>query len=267
MSSIGKETILSGGCSFTYGNELSDDTGKNYSSKTWAARLNDTVAGNYFCVAKGGLGNSGIARRVFDYVANRKEEKIIVVVMWTFLSRYDWAMARNSNLERTRWATITPWDTNLRQKEVENTIGHSEPVMDEFKKRQHLYRETGIGPFADSLYKYAANQYHEAYLSWKSIVWLQNILEKKKIPYMFTLADNSLFYNDKKPIHKEDSLLTALYNEIDFTRWFSFGERMMGFNQWAKMNEYPYATTHPLDEAHQDAVKLMKETFLKCLKN
>ena len=37
---------------------------------------------------------------------------------------------------------------------------------------------------------------------------------------------------------------------------------MMGFNQWSLFEEYPRATTHPLDKAHEDAVGLMKEKFL-----
>ena len=39
----------------------------------------------------------------------------------------------------------------------------------------------------------------------------------------------------------------------------------MGFNQWAFLNEYPRGTTHPLDEAHRDAVKLMLPTFNKLI--
>jgi len=54
-----------------------------------------------------------------------------------------------------------------------------------------------------------------------------------------------------------------LHKEIDFTNWFSFGERMMGFNQWATMEDYERGTTHPLDEAHKDAVQLMKDKFLE----
>jgi hypothetical protein len=54
-----------------------------------------------------------------------------------------------------------------------------------------------------------------------------------------------------------------MYNEIDFSRWFVFGERQMGFNQWALLNDYPRGTTHPLDEAHRDAAKLMKNKFLE----
>ena len=259
------KTLLAGGCSFTFGNELSDDNGKTPSKKSWASQLSNSVATNYFCVAKGGLGNSGIARRVFNYVANTKEQ-CFVAVMWSFTSRYDWAMPRNRVLEDTRWATITPWDTEARQKEVAETLAGSEVVFETWKHRRQQYEETGIGPFADALYRHAANQYHETYLSWKSIVWLQNILEKRRIPYLFTLADNTLFYDELTPLWEQDTLMRAMHSEIDFTRWFSFGDRLMGFNQWALMNDYPRATTHPLDQAHQDASELMKDKFLQLYK-
>ena len=260
------KTILAGGCSFTFGHELSDDdSGKRPSTKTWSATLANEVQGNYFCVAKAGSGNSGIARRIFDYVANTKEP-CMVVAMWTFTSRYDWAMPRHRLLENTRWASITPWDTAMKQIEMENKLAGSEVIMADFKRRRQEYLQTNVGDFADQLYRYAANQYHETYLSWKSIVWLQNILEKKKIPFFFTLADNTLFYDRENLLFREDPLMRALYNEIDFSRWCAFGERMMGFNQWATLNEYPYGTTHPLDQAHKEAAKIMKEKFIKIYK-
>ena len=78
---------------------------------------------------------------------------------------------------------------------------------------------------------------------------------------MFTLADNSLFYDYQAHLKNIDGLMKPLHDEIDLTKWFSFGERMMGFNQWAGLNDYEYATTHPLDKAHEDAVQLMNATF------
>jgi hypothetical protein len=260
------KTVLAGGCSFTYGHELSDDDrGTRPSNKTWSAHLSNHVNGNYFCVARAGYGNSGIARRIFEYVANTQEE-CVVVVMWSFASRYDWAMPRHRLLENTRWTSITPWDTAMNQREVETKLAGSEVILEQFKHKREEYRETNVGTFADSLYRYAANQYHETYLSWKSIVWLQNILEKKKIPFMFTLADNTLFYNEFTPLWEQDSLMNAMYKEIDFDNWYTFGERMMGFNQWATLNDYEYGTTHPLDQAHKDASELMKDKFLQLYK-
>jgi len=264
-----KEKFIAGGCSFTFGHELSDDKdGKTPSKKSWAyilsQELNLCQPENYICTAYPGSGNTGIARRVFNAVGNL-EDITGVVVMWSFLSRYDWAMPRHRNLEKTRWATMTPWDTSEGRDDVFNQLAGSEPQQEEWKRRRDLLKDTGVRDFANAIYKYAANQYHEIYLSWKSIIWLQNILEKKKIPYMFTLADNTLFY-DKSICHCEkDPFMKALYSEIDFTKWFSFGERMMGFNQWASLNEYKKGTTHPLDNAHRDAVQLMLPKFKKII--
>ena len=256
--------FIAGGCSFTFGHELSDDEqGKIPSKKSWAYGLKPTDH-EYVCTAHPGSGNSGIARRVFNEVANTNDISA-VVVMWSFLSRYDWAMPRHKDLEDTRWATMSPWDTNMEADERNRALAGSEVQQEQWKRREGLMIETGVKPFAEAIYRHAANQYHETYLSWKSIIWLQNILEKKKIPFMFTLADNSLFYKVFGHHKDQDPFMNALHSEIDLTKWFSFGERMMGFNQWALMEEYERGTTHPLDEAHQDAVKLMLPQFKKLI--
>jgi hypothetical protein len=256
--------LIAGGCSFTFGHELSDDQqGKIPSQKSWAYGLKPQDH-EYICTAHPGSGNSGIARRVFNAVANNKDVGC-VIVMWSFLSRYDWAMPRHKELEGTRWASISPWDTNAGNEEAFRELADSETQQEVWKIRKEMFADTGVKDFAESIYKYAANQYHETYLSWKSIIWLQNILEKKKIPFMFTLADNTLFYDEFKQHKDQDSFMNAMHDEIDFTKWFSFGDRMMGFNQWAMMEDYPRGTTHPLDGAHQDAVKLMLPTFNKLI--
>ena len=257
--------FISGGCSFTWGHELSDDNqGRTPSQKTWAALLHASQKDNssdYITVARGGIGNCAIARRVFRAISENDVDG--VVVMWTFLSRYDWAMKRHSSLEDARWASLSPWDTDKEQGRVFDRLRNDEHQLEVWNERREIAKHNGTSQFAEAIYRYAANMYHEAYLSWKSIVWLQDILEKKNIPFMFTLADNSLFYDYEAHLKDMDGLLSALHSEIDFTKWFSFGERMMGFNQWATLNHYEYATTHPLDQAHADAVKLMLPTFNK----
>ena len=63
--------FISSGCSFTFGNELSDDFESRYpSKKSWAYKIfeDSRIAENYHCIAKGGIGNSAIARYVFDYI-------------------------------------------------------------------------------------------------------------------------------------------------------------------------------------------------------
>jgi len=260
------KNFIVGGCSFTLGNELSDDKdGKTASELSWAHGLYRQGAAtcDYVCTAFGGLGNQAIARRVFSEIVKGDIEG--VVVMWSFLSRYDWAMPRSNLLEDTRWASISPWDANIGAEERHRNIKGSEVQQAWWKNREKALVETGVKPFAEAIYRHASNQYHEIYLSWKSIIWLQNILEKKKIPFMFTLADNSLFYQDFTHHKDQDSFMNALYSEIDISKWFGFGERMMGFNQWAKFNEYEYGVTHPLDKAHKDATMLMLPTFKKLI--
>jgi hypothetical protein len=253
--------LIAGGCSFTFGNELSDDDGINPSANSWAALLAKKTDMKFINSAKGGLGNSGIARRVFSRLSDHDSKDLVVTVMWTFPSRYDWAMPRHRVLEDTRWATITPWDCTENESEVLKTLIGNDAVLRDFKKRRREFADARVTAFADALYKNAANRYHEIYLSWKSISWLQNILEKKKIPYMFTLADNTLFWEEFTQLYEQDKLLKNLLKEIDFTNWFTFGERHMGFNQWASLNEYARASTHPLDQAHTDAVQLMLPKF------
>jgi hypothetical protein len=171
------KNFIASGCSFTYGHELSDDVkGEKPSNNTWAYKLfQNRKSEQYVCSASAGSGNSGIARRTFEKISNSDVD--CVVVMWSFLSRYDWAMPRHSALEKTRWASISPWDTNSGNEEAFRTIQGSETQSEQWRVRRQNFEKTGVRPFAEAIYKHAANQYHEVYLSWKSIVWLQ----KRKI--------------------------------------------------------------------------------------
>ena len=188
--------FVAGGCSFTFGHELSDDQeGKIPSKLTWAHGLfNLTIPrakkGKYICAARPGIGNPAIARRVFDAITTNHTK--VVVVMWSFLSRYDWAMPRHAKLEQTRWASISPWDTDAGNEEAFRKIGGSETQQEQWKARQKTFEETGVKPFAESIYKHAANEYHEIYLSWKSIIWLQNLLDPFLILANFPIHQNLL---------------------------------------------------------------------------
>ena len=174
--------FIAGGCSFTFGHELSDQKGKLPSKNTWAHKLfkKSAIGDEYLCVAKAGAGNSAIARRVFQAVANATRIDC-VAVMWSFVPRYDWAMPPHRFLEDSRWATISPWDTSVGNEEAYRTLQGSETQQEQWRAREKDFIDTGVKPFAENIYKYGANDYHETYLSWKSIIWLQNILEKRKI--------------------------------------------------------------------------------------
>lgn len=87
---------------------------------------------------------------------------------------------------------------------------------------------------------------------------LQNYLEYKHIPFLFTCADNCIITGD-----------------IDYENWFLFPhgsgadqtESPRGFYQWAVENKYRCGPQqHPLEQAHQDAANLMKDKFNELVK-
>lgn len=250
-------TLLAGGDSFTFGSELSDDVnGSRPSQLTYAGLLSKKIGMDYKCVAVPGQGNSGIARNVFMNL----DQDMSVIVMWTFTSRYEWAMpTQHLSLHEGRWADISPWDISERKSEIDKATTNHPEQREHLRRRDKWNNENGVRDLAESIYRYGSNRYYETYISWRDIIWLQNILKIRKIPYVFTLACNTLFYDNFTPLHKDDPLLTKLYNEIDFERWIFFGDRFMGFNQWAGLNNYERGSTHPLDEAHKDASKLFEE--------
>ena len=84
---------------------------------------------------------------------------------------------------------------------------------------------------------------------------------------MFTCADSIIFYN--QTLKNADDTLYSLFKQIDRKKWFLFDaginpqdtQTPRGFYQWAVENKYAIGTTHPLDQAHLDASKLMQEKF------
>lgn len=87
---------------------------------------------------------------------------------------------------------------------------------------------------------------------------LQDHLDYHAIPYLFTCADNCI-----------------VTGKLDYTNWFFFPPGMgpdqtetpRGFYQWAVENKYRCGPqNHPLELAHQDAAKLMKEKFNEMVK-
>lgn len=82
---------------------------------------------------------------------------------------------------------------------------------------------------------------------------LETFLQNNNIKYLFTCADNCV-----------------ITGNLDYTNWFFFPpgtgknqtESPRGFYQWAVENKYPVGLDrHPLEEAHQQAAKLMKDKF------
>ena len=253
--------IIAAGDSFVYGSELTSP------SNTFTALL-----GSGDCIAWPGYSNDAIARTTIE----RCEQGGVtgVVVSWTFPGRYEFRFAYDTRQRKSPWYSINAWTIKDNAKEIEQEfVTKDQGILDAQLESISRAKATGVADFAKTFYAHVGStEYWEVYSSLKEIVYLQNYLRVKGIPYLFTCADNSLIYN--YTVSQNDSTIMSLVNQIDFSQWFWFprGEaewetqKPRGFYQWAKENKYPIGTTHPLEQAHADAAKLMQEKFNEMVK-
>lgn len=259
--------ILVAGDSFVYGSEL-HDCNNTHSKHTFAALL----AGEFECIAWPGYGNDSIARTTIDRCEHGGIDGVIV--SWTFPGRYEFRFNYDTKQKKSPWYTINAWT-------IENDLGRikEEFINDDDAILQHQLetitraKTTGVQEFAKAFYTHVGNsEYWEVYSSLKEIVYLQNYLKIKNIPFMFTCADNSIIYN--YTVLHSDSVIVSLLKQLDHKHWFWFPTgthayettEPRGFYQWAVENKYKVGTTHPLEEAHAGAADLMENKFNELVK-
>lgn len=263
--------IVAGGDSFVYGSELADCqdnvTTNVYgpSASTFTSLIAQGFA--YNCIAWPGYANDSIARTVLAECEKIKDDKI-VVVSWTFPGRYEFRFNYNTGQRKSPWYAFNSWTIKNPDDIVKQFNKGNQFIAEVFKQNHATAKETGVSEFAKTFYDHIGNsEYWETYASLKEIVYLQNYLKVNNIPYLFTCADNSILYNHT--IDNADEYIASLKNQIDMNHWFWFPagtkdnetRNPRGFYQWAIENKYPMGTTHPLEQAHVDATKLIQEKF------
>lgn len=248
--------IIAAGDSFVYGSELSSP------ANTFTALL-----GANECVAWPGFGNDAIARTTIE----RCEQGGVdgVVVSWTFPGRYEFRFAYDTGQKKSPWYAINAWTIKKDLDSIKQEfVTDNQDILEAQKQTIERARQTGVADFAEAFYRHVGgSEYWEIYSTLKEIVYLQNYLVLKNIPFLFTCADNSIFRNHT--VNTADTVITSLLNQIDHARWFWFPagtehnqtETPRGFYQWAIENKYPIGTTHPLEQAHTDAYILMQGKF------
>jgi hypothetical protein len=253
--------IIAAGDSFVYGSELKS------TNNTFTALL-----GADECIAWPGYSNDAIARTTIE----RCEQGGVdgVVVSWTFPGRYEFRFAYDTYQKKSPWYTVNSWtcQRDITEIEKEFVLKDDKILIEQMRNIVNAHR-TGIADFADAFYRHVgSSEYWEIYTSLKEVVYLQNYLKANNIRYLFTCADNSLLYNNT--VASGDSFINSLVKQIDNTHWFWFPQGThahetcapRGFYQWAIENKYSVGTTHPLEDAHQDAAQLMQEKFNELVK-
>lgn len=97
--------LKSFGCSFIFGNELSDDsvTRNSASALTWPALISNRLGYNYQCHAVPGSGNLSILNKVLEECT--VAEPSVFVIGWTWAGRFDYIDIDNN---KETWKTLTP---------------------------------------------------------------------------------------------------------------------------------------------------------------
>ena len=220
--------LLASGCSYIFGGELADQKENKPSNSTFTALLAKDLGLDYRCVAVPGTGSDTHVRRVIE---NVDQDTKLVVVAWSYAERFEF------NFDKIGWTGI--WSTDRRPVHIKETI---------YPLHRQFY-----GNLTAS-YQW----YHYV----KNIVFLQQWLSAKGIPYLFCGMDPDF---GKKSIR--DLVFQTLYADINWDNWFFWktGKRNPGFRQWCidmqsidpRFEIGP--AWHPLEHAHKTSFDLIKE--------
>lgn len=263
--------LVAGGDSFVFGSELSDQIDHSPSKKTFPAQLAKLIGIDYVTTAFPGNANSAISRMTLRKCQELRHQgkKFAVLIMWSFVSRYEFRFNYQTRQRNSPWYSISPWTIESDLKKISDNYFTPNSGI-EYQQLENILtaRNSGVADFASVFYKHVGDsEYYEMYSSFREFVFMQNYLKLNNIPYIF-LSASDVFYRHDNYFRSKDPWLTDLYEEIDWNQWFFFPatsvnltQEHKGFFHWATENKYPMGTTHPLDVAHDDAVKLIWEKF------
>jgi len=271
---------ISAGDSFTYGAELPDDY-IGPSKHAWSNLISDKLGAKHINTAASGRSNAFMSRRVIyyasEYLKQYNSEEIFVQVMWTFVARREFKLINGTLGDKmhkadSEWLALDPYTADNEAestwfKKVSPNAPNYESTKNTLERKFNLYKDAGIVDLAKSWYKVISDE-DDTYASLKEILLLQEFLNKRNIRYIFTYVG----YHIPKQLFDDETnqYVSNLRTLIDKDRWYTFPgqwneSQYIGFDDWAKLNKYEYATSHPLEKAHSDAAGLIYEHIKKIL--
>lgn len=280
--------IVSGGDSFTYGAELPDDT-HGPSSFSWANLVSKKFGDDikHINTAASGRSNAFITRRVLSNVIhNLKFNKIdpkdiFVQIMWTFVSRREFKLVHGTLWDNplykidSEWLAVDPYIMEDESKsdwfkKVKPTATNYEGVKKSLSNKYKLYKDAGIVDFGKAWYSIISDE-DNIYNNLKDIILLQEFFKNNNIKYLFTYVGHHIPSQLFHQQYEHNPYITYFRESIDKDTWFRFPgdwdvcDDYLGFNDWALINNYEFATSHPLEKAHEDAAELIYEHIEKIL--
>jgi hypothetical protein len=236
--------VLSGGCSFIWGAELSDSPSHNgqtpFSKLTWPALWATDNNYEYDTAALCGVSNGTISRRIIDYIENIQVPDY-VIVQWTYPNRVEF---RFNNIVQGNYFTLNHW-----------LLADPADIKDpEFKENIKIFKNTDFEKLASVWYNNISYYDSDVYYFLKEVVYLGNYLKNKKIKFVFS----SVLYDWLKDASKiTDPSIISLLKESNRMPWITFNN--LGFIEWAMANNHFSLDSwkHPDEQCHQDVFNMI----------
>jgi hypothetical protein len=261
--------VISGGDSFTFGAELETDIPHLPNPNSWANIVAERIGATHINTARSARGNSFIVRHIMHQVITAQArgiaaENILIQVMWTFANRHEFALATEHSQWDSPWFGITPYTAEDESKSdwfkrVTPDTKHYAIVKQHLREAYLKNLKIGIVDFAKHFITTIQDSaLHDSYTSAAAVLQLQDFLTLRGIPHLFTYVDKSALNGIATDAHSNpgSTYLNSVRSQINFDSWYKFPNNL-GFLEWARNNNYEFATSHPLESAHRDAADLI----------
>ena len=261
--------VISGGDSFTFGAELDTDIPHLPNANSWANLVAVKLGADHTNTARSGRGNSFITRQIMHHVTEALQqgiapEHILVQVMWTFSNRHEFALANEHDQWDSPWFGITPYTAEDESKSdwfsrVSPNTKHYAITRDHLHRAYLKNQRIGVVDFAKHFVSTVqAKGLHDSYMSAAAVLQLQDFLRLRRVKYFFTYVDQHALNGIANDSHADpgSKYLNSVRREIEFKTWYQFPGKL-GFLEWARNNNYEFATSHPLEPAHLAAANLV----------
>jgi hypothetical protein len=260
----GTNKLWAFGDSFTFGSELKDCTDEfEYSNNTWQALLAKEQGLEYRCIARGGASNDWIARNVLKY-SNQFSSNDLIIIQWTYFSRFEFPMEgykdMGASMKGKRYGIDQPEWKEFEECHYFQSSPHIDIKgngLDEHwaKVKNKNLIDSGAVEFNTNFYKKIYTEEYGAMNLLKNLRLIQSVIQFKNYRFSF-VSDEILRFNKKQGIYK-NIIDTIGPNHII---WFGAMEEYLGFNEWCTKEKFPRGQyNHPLEQAHQEAFKYVKE--------
>lgn len=257
----GTNKLWAFGDSFTFGSELEDCPDEFvHSSRTWQALLAKEQGLEYRCIARGGVSNDWIARNVLKY-ANQIKTKDLVVIQWTYFSRFEFPIQGykdvGASMKNKRHEIDTPDWIEFEDSNYFQTSPHIDIKGTEYDKNWANIKnknliESGAVSFNTEFYKKVYNDEYGATNLLKNLKLIQSVLGVQNYKFSFVSNEILKFHSDVG--------MTMDGVDSKYLIWFGEMDENLGFNEWCTKKDFPRGRyNHPLEQAHREAFKYVKE--------